>query len=163
MVAAEAKRPRIFIKNAFKTVYWRFGIFFIGGALCVGIVIPYNDPTLVSILSGKSGGGGTASASPYVIAMKNLGIDGLPHLVNALLCTSIFSAGNTYTYCATRTLYGLALEGRAPKILRKCTKNGVPIFAFCVVMIFPCLAFLQLGSGSAVVLTWLIDLITAGG
>lgn len=31
MVAAEAKRPRIFIKNAFKTVYWRFGLFFIGG------------------------------------------------------------------------------------------------------------------------------------
>lgn len=25
----------------------------------------------------------------------------------SLLCTSIFSAGNTYTYCAIRTLYGL--------------------------------------------------------
>jgi len=47
MVAAEAKRPRIYIKQAFKTVYWRFGIFFIGGALCTGIVIPYNDKTLV--------------------------------------------------------------------------------------------------------------------
>ena len=34
MVAAEAKRPRIYIKNAFKTVYWRFGLFFILGALC---------------------------------------------------------------------------------------------------------------------------------
>lgn len=133
------------------------------GALCVGIVIPYNDPTLVAILSGKSSGGGTAAASPYVIAMKNLGVDGLPHLVNALLCTSIFSAGNTYTYCATRTLYGMALEGRAPKALRYCTKNGVPLFALLVVMIFPCLSFLQLGSGSAIVLTWLIDLITAGG
>ena len=29
MVAAEAKRPRIYIKNAFKTVNWRFGLFFI--------------------------------------------------------------------------------------------------------------------------------------
>lgn len=74
MVAAEAKRPRIYIKNAFKTVYWRFGIFFIMGALCCGIVIPYNDPTLVDILSGDKGGAGTAAASPYVIAMKNLGI-----------------------------------------------------------------------------------------
>lgn len=163
MVAAEAKRPRIFIKNAFKTVYWRFGLFFIGGALCVGIVIAYNDPTLVAILSGDKGGSGTAAASPYVIAMSNLGIKGLPHVVNALLCTSIFSAGNTYTYCATRTLYGLALEGRAPAVLRYCTKNGVPIFAFMVVMVFPCLSFLQLSSGSAKVLTWLVDLITAGG
>lgn len=39
MVAAEAKRPRIYIKQAFKTIYWRFGIFFIGGALCAGIVV----------------------------------------------------------------------------------------------------------------------------
>jgi hypothetical protein len=33
MVAAEAKRPRVYIKNAFKTVYIRFGLFFMGGAL----------------------------------------------------------------------------------------------------------------------------------
>ena len=101
MVAAEAKRPRIYIKQAFKTVYWRFGLFFIGGALCTGIVIPYNDPTLVRVLGGGKGGG-TAAASPYVIAMQNLAITGFPHLVNALLVTSIFSAGNAYTYCATR-------------------------------------------------------------
>ena len=163
MVAAEAKRPRIYIKTAFKTVYWRFGLFFILGSLCVGVLIAYNDRTLVAVLNDKVAGSGTAAASPYVIAMQNLGVQGLPHLVNALLVTSIFSAGNTYTYCATRSLYGLALEGRAPKILRYCTKNGVPIACFCVVMIFPCLSFLQLGNGSSTVLTWLISLITAGG
>jgi amino acid transporter len=157
MVAAEAKRPRIYIKNAFKTVYLRFGIFFIGGALCVGIVIPYNDPTLVAILSGTASGGGTASASPYVIAMQNLAVEGLPHLVNALMITSIFSAGNTYTYCATRNLYGLALEGRAPRFLRYCTKQGVPLYCFFIVMCFPCLAFLQLGNTSSTVLGWLVS------
>lgn len=163
MVAAEAKRPRIYIKNAFKTVYWRFGIFFVAGALCVGIVIPYNDPTLVGILGGSSGGAGTAAASPYVIAMSNLGVEVLPHVTNALMVTSIFSAGNTYTYCATRGLYGLALEGRAPNFLRKCTRKGVPIYCFLVVMCFPFLSFLQVSSGSSQVLTWLINIITAGG
>jgi len=163
MVSAEAKRPRIYIKTAFKTVYWRFGIFFILGALAAGIIVPYNDPTLVDILSGKVAGGGTAAASPYVIAMVNMGIEGLPSLVNALLVTSIFSAGNTYTYCATRSLYGLALEGRAPKALKYCTKSGVPLFCYAIVMIFPCLSFLQVSSGSNVVLGWLINLITAGG
>ena len=69
MVAAEAKRPRVYIKAAFKTVYVRFAIFFIGGALATGIVVAYNDPTLVDIVSGEGTGGGTASASPYVIAM----------------------------------------------------------------------------------------------
>lgn len=162
MVAAEAKRPRIYIKTAFKTIYWRFGLFFFGSALCVGIVIPYNYPDLVSILTGSSGSG-TAAASPYVMSMKMLGVNVLPHLVNALMLTSIFSAGNTYTYCATRSLYGLALEGRAPRFLRKTWSNGVPIYCFCVVMLFPFLSFLQVGNGSKKVVGWLVDLITAGG
>lgn len=160
MVAAEAQRPRIYIKTAFKTIYWRFGIFFFGSALAVGIVCASNDPQLEKI---TVGGNGTAAASPYVIAMTNMGIDVLPHIVNALMLTSIFSAGNTYTYCATRSLYGLALEGRAPRFLRKTTAAGVPIYCFCIVMIFPLLSFLQVSSSSAVVLTWLVALTTAGG
>jgi amino acid transporter len=163
IVAAEAKHPRIYIKNAFKTMYWRFGIFFIGSALCCGIVIAYNDPTLVAIYSGASGGSGTASACPYVIAMKNLGISVLPHIVNAILLTSIFSAGNTYTYCATRTLYGLALEGRAPKFFTKCWRNGVPIYCFIAVIAFSALSFLQVSNNSATVLSWLVNLVTASG
>jgi amino acid transporter len=163
MVSGEAKRPRVYIKNAFKTVYIRFGLFFILGALCVGIVCASNDPTLVKILSGEGAGAGTGAASPYVIAMKNMAIPVLPHVTNALLVTSIFSAGNTYTYCATRSLYSLAIEGRAPKILRKCTRNGVPIYCFGITMLFPLLSFLSVSSSSAKVLTWLVSLITAGG
>ena len=162
MIAGEAQRPRINMKNAFKTMYWRFGLFFILSSLCVGIVIPYNDKTLVSILSGKSGGGGTAAASPYVIAMTNLGISALPDLTNALLVTSIFSAGNTLTYCASRSLYGLSLEGRAPKLFQKCTKQGIPVYCVGASLLFAFLSFLQLNSSSAVALTWLTSLNTAG-
>ena len=79
------------------------------------------------------------------------------------MLTSIFSAGNTYTYCAVRNLYGLSLEGRAPKFLSHCTKNGVPIYAFCVVMIFPILSFVQVSSGASVAITWFANLVTAGG
>ncbi|KAJ5085138.1 hypothetical protein N7532_009909 [Penicillium argentinense] len=161
MVAGETKLPRRYLKTAFKTTYARFAFFFIGSALCVGIVIPYNDKTLLDILSGSSGGSGTAAASPYVIAMNNLGITVLPHITNALLVTSIFSAGNAYTYYGTRSLYGLSLQGQAPKILRKCTKKGVPIYCLCIVIVFPFLAFLNVSSSSAKVLTWLTNIITA--
>lgn len=161
MVAGETKLPRRYLKSAFKTTYIRFAFFFIGSALCVGIVIPYNDKTLLDILSGSKGGSGTAAASPYVIAMNNLGISVLPHITNALLVTSIFSAGNAYTYYGTRSLYGLALQGQAPGVLRRCTKAGVPIYCLGVVIIFPFLAFLNVSSGSAQVLTWLTNIITA--
>lgn len=82
MVAAEAKRPRLYIKNAFKTVYIRFGIFFIGGALAVGIVCSARDPALTKVVMGETSGS-SASASPYVIGMRNLGISVFPSIVNA--------------------------------------------------------------------------------
>lgn len=81
MVAAEAIRPRTYIKAAFKMVYLRFGIFFIGGALAVGIVCNSRDPRLGEVVLG--GNSGSAAASPYVIAMENLGVDVFPHIVNA--------------------------------------------------------------------------------
>ncbi|KIV92088.1 hypothetical protein PV10_06555 [Exophiala mesophila] len=161
IVAAEAARPRVYIKAAFKMVYVRFGIFFIGGALAVGIVCNSRDPALTNIVEG--GGDGSAGSSPYVIAMENLGVTVFPHIVNALMLTSIFSAGNTYTYAAVRTLYGLALEGRAPRFLTKCSRKGVPIYCFCVVMIFPMFAFLQCSNNSSVVITWFASLVTGGG
>lgn len=162
MVAGETKRPRTYLKSAFKTMYWRFGVFFIGGALCVGIVLRADDPTLSSILDGSSAGGGTAAASPYVIAMANMKITVLPHITNALLVSSIYSAGNALTYCAVRSLHGLALAGQAPAILKKCTKSGVPIYCYFVTMLFPLLSFLQISAGSAQVITWFANLVTAG-
>ncbi|KAM3070855.1 hypothetical protein ACMFMG_009773 [Clarireedia jacksonii] len=161
MMAGEASHPRKNLKRAFKTIYWRFGIFFIGGALACGIVIPYNDPKLIAILSSGGSATGTAASSPYVIAMQNLGIGVLPHITNALLVTSIFSAGNSYVYCATRTLYGLSLDGHAPRFLRKCTRRGVPIYCFAITMIFPFLSFLAVGSSSGQVITWLANLTEA--
>ncbi|KAI2780147.1 amino acid permease/ SLC12A domain-containing protein [Daldinia loculata] len=152
MVAGEAERPRTYLKNGFKTVYWRFAIFFIGGALCVGIVLPYNDSVL------KNADTGTANGSPYVIAMQNLGVGILPNIINALMITSIFSAGNAYTYCAMRSLYGLACDGQAPKIFKKTLKNGIPVYAFALVMVFPFLSFLQLSNNTAQVVTWLATL-----
>lgn len=69
MMSGEAAHPRKSLKKAFKTVYWRFGFFFIGGALCCGIVVPYNDTTLIAALASSSASG-TGAASPYVIAMQ---------------------------------------------------------------------------------------------
>lgn len=47
MIAGEAKHPRKSVSRAFKTIVARLIVFFIGGALCVGILVPYDDPTYV--------------------------------------------------------------------------------------------------------------------
>ncbi|KAF5627667.1 amino acid polyamine transporter [Fusarium sp. NRRL 25303] len=65
MVSAEAQRPSIYIKNAFKTVYYRFCIFFVFGALAVGISCAHDDPKLTEIYFG-SGSTGNAASSPFL-------------------------------------------------------------------------------------------------
>lgn len=92
--------------------------------------------------------------------MQRLKISGLPSLVNALIMTSILSAGNGLLYAAARTLHGMSLEGHAPRIFSRCTKQGVPIWALAFSLSFCLLAFLQVKSSSAVVMTYLVDLIT---
>lgn len=157
MAAGEAENPRVVMPRAYRKVFSRLMAFFVLGSLAVGINVPHDDTTLADALSGNTAG---AAASPYVIGMIRLKIRVLPHIVNAAILTSAFSAGNSYVYCASRSLFGLALEGKAPKILTRCTRNGVPIYCVLLVLLISLLSFLQVSSGSAVVLKWFVNLVS---
>jgi amino acid transporter len=158
MAAGESENPRSVMPRAYKSVLYRLTTFFVLGSLAVGINVPYDDPTLKAAY--KDGLPG-AAASPYVVAMQRLQIPVLPHIVNAMILASAFSAGNSYVYCASRSLYGLALEGKAPRILTKCNKSGVPIYCVLITLAIALLSFLQVSNNSAVVLQWFVNLVTA--
>ena len=157
MAAGETENPRHVLPRAFKAVFWRLTTFFMLGSLAVGILVPYNDAILIDAYANGAPG---AAASPYVASMIRLHISILPHIVNALVLTSALSAGNSYVYCASRSLYGLALEGKAPKFMKKCTRNGVPIYCVAVVLLLSLLAFLQVSNNAAVVLQWFVNLVS---
>jgi amino acid transporter len=93
--------------------------------------------------------------------MIRLKIQVLPDIINVLVLLSAFSAGNSYVYCASRSLFGLALDGKAPKIFARTNRSGVPIYSVLLVLLIGLLAFLSVSSGSQKVLTWFISLITA--
>lgn len=156
MTAGEAKNPRKNLSSAFKTVLYRLAIFFVGGALSVSILIAYNDPHYLALTSESS----NAAASPYVVAMQNMGIKVLPSIVNVVILTSAFSAGNSYTYCSSRTLYALSKKGLVPRFFSYCTKSGVPIYCVAVSCCFSLLSLMQLGSSGQKVLNFMVSLCT---
>ncbi|KAM7198588.1 Amino acid permease domain containing protein [Naviculisporaceae sp. PSN 640] len=158
MAAGEAENPREVLPRAFNAVFYRLTAFFVLGSLAVGILVPSNDAEMT--LAFKTGAPG-AAASPYVVAMNRLKIGVLPHIVNAMVLTAAFSAGNSYVYCASRSLYGLALEGKAPKVLLRCTRNGVPVYCVGLVLGIGLLGFLQVSNNAAKVLQWFVNLVTA--
>ncbi|KAF9890623.1 hypothetical protein FE257_005754 [Aspergillus nanangensis] len=161
MAAGEAENPRRLMRKAYASFVWRLMFFFIGGALCVGIVIPYDDKILADTISGEREGDGTGAASPYVISMVEFGIKGVPDLVNALIITSVLSAGNNVVFSAARTLHGMAIDGKAPELFAKCNKFGLPYYSVIAALAFCLLSLLQLGNTSATVLSWFVGICTA--
>ncbi|KAL0953937.1 hypothetical protein HGRIS_005101 [Hohenbuehelia grisea] len=156
IAASETENPRRNIAKAIHRVFYRILIFYILGILIIGMCIPYNEPLLLSDSD-------NASASPFVIAINRAGIKVLPHIVNAGVFTSAFSAGNSFLFCSSRILYGLALRGQAPKIFTYCTKNGLPLVAVLTASAFGLLSFMNVSSGAAQAFDWFVNLSTTAG
>jgi yeast amino acid transporter len=53
----------------------------------------------------------------------------LNHVINGAILIFVLSAANSDLYIGSRTLYGLAVEGKAPKIFRRVNRLGVPYVA----------------------------------
>ncbi|KAJ5808304.1 hypothetical protein N7474_009573 [Penicillium riverlandense] len=157
LAAGEIQNPRYTIPRVVKMTFWRIVGFYVVGVLAVGIICNPHDKRLMSAID--SGAAGSA-ASPWVIGIQNLGITGLPDLINVLILLSGWSCGNAYLYSSSRTLYSLARDGQAPKFLLKCTASGIPINCVLVVSILSCTTFLVAGSSSVTVFYWFVDLTT---
>ncbi|KAK0463518.1 general amino acid permease AGP2 [Desarmillaria tabescens] len=86
MTSGEAENPRKVLPRSFNAVFYRLGSFFIVGAFTVGTILPYTDPKLALVSSGKRTG---AAASPYIIAMENLDVRGWNHLEIAMFIVPV--------------------------------------------------------------------------
>jgi yeast amino acid transporter len=141
IAASETENPRRNISKAVGRVFYRILLFYILGILIIGMLVPYDDPNLLKST-------GNAAESPFVIAFNKAGIKVLPHIINACVFTSAFSAGNSYLFCGSRILYGLSLRGQAPKIFGTCTKRGLPIVAVLATGCFSLLSFMSVQATS---------------
>ncbi|KAL7409528.1 amino acid permease/ SLC12A domain-containing protein [Mrakia frigida] len=150
ITVGEAQNPRVAFPKAIRRTFWRIIIFYVLGILVIGLLVPYNSERLLN------SNGNDASASPFVIAIENAGIKALPSIINAVILIAAWSAGNSYLYAASRTLYSLAIEGKLPRIFRYCTSSGLPLYCIAVSGSFGFLAFLSLGNaGANSVFNWL--------
>lgn len=103
----------------------------------VGLVVPSTDDNLLN-------SSGTAAASPFVIAASRAGIKIVPSIINAVVLTSAWSSGNSGLLNSSRTLYGLAQEGRAFKIFKRTNRLGIPYVAVGFMSLFICLGYMTL-------------------
>jgi len=119
VTVGEAQNPRKTIPRAIKLTFWRILIFYCLSVFLLGMIIPYNSKELLFAKSQST----SAAASPFVAAIKVAGINALPGVLNACILLFIFSASNSDLYIASRTIYGIAVQGLAPKILARTNKR----------------------------------------
>jgi len=120
------------------------------------LLVPFDNPRLL-------GASGTAASSPFVIAIQNAKIKVLPSIINAVILSSAFSAGNSVLYASSRSLYGLACVGQAPSFLRKCTNNGLPVWCVFVTSLAGLLAYLNVYKNGGTVFGWFVEITSITG
>lgn len=156
VTGGEMRNPRKNLPVASRRFFYRLAIFYGLGSLAIGAICSSTAKDLTS-------GAGNANASPWVIGIRNAGISVLPSIVNAGILTSAWSAGNTYLYMSSRSLYSLAMAGNAPKIFTRCNRYGLPIYAVLAACCFAPLAYLTVASQAGIVFNWFVSLTNTAG
>ncbi|KAK2736772.1 hypothetical protein FQN57_000544 [Myotisia sp. PD_48] len=154
IAAGETEHPRRNIPKAVRRVFWRILLFYVLAIFLVGMCVSSKDKRLLNALDSRAPGVGT---SPFVIAIANGGIKVLPHILNAVVLSSAFSAGNSFFYASTRVLYAIALDGKAPRFL--CyEKFGVPYACVAATSALSLLIYLNVSASAAEVFFWISNL-----
>ncbi|GFF45131.1 hypothetical protein CNMCM6936_006262 [Aspergillus lentulus] len=157
ITAAESVDPHRAIPKAARRVTYRIAFFYILGAFLIGMIV---DPRNADLVSGS----GNANSSPWVIAIRQAGINALPSIVNACILISAWSAGNSYCWVGSRMIVAMTTDHQLPQVFGKVTKKGVPYVAVIAAWLFGPLAYLSLGSGGAAqAFSWLLNLSTVAG
>ncbi|KAI8716288.1 AA-permease domain-containing protein [Fusarium sp. LHS14.1] len=120
------------------------------------MAIPYDNDMLIGATKQATSG----AASPFVVSISIAGIGVFPDIINGCLLVFTLSAASSDIYCSSRTLYGLAKDGEAPRIFTKTRKNGNPIWAVTIPSIFIALGYMNASKSSSQVFGYLVSLAT---
>lgn len=151
LAVAEVKHPRRSIPRAIKRVFARIAIFYVGGILIVGTLVPYTQSGLLQAT-------GTGAQSPWVLALGNAGLSVWPSIANAAFLLFAFSASTTAMYVGSRALHALAVRGHAPKFFARTSRSGRPWVAATALAAFLPLSYMAVSRGAATAFGWFMNL-----
>ena len=148
VTAGETDDPGKNIPKAVRSVFWRILLFYIFAIAAIGLLIPYTDGRLLSE---------DIAMSPFTIVFENLGIAFAASVMNAIILTAMLSAGNSGLYAASRMLFQLAVDGKAPKLFARVNTRGIPVYALLATLAVGSVSFLASFFGDGVVYIWLLN------
>lgn len=152
IAAGESADPGKNIPRAVRQVFWRILLFYILAILVISLLIPYTDPRLLR------NDVGDVSVSPFTLVFERAGLLSAAAVMNAVVLTSVLSAGNSGMYASTRMLYTLACRGMAPRIFARVSARGVPVYALLATTLVAALCFASYLASAETIYIWLLNL-----
>jgi lysine-specific permease len=146
------RNPRENVPRAIRQVFWRILLFYVLAIIVIGFLIPYTDPQLLRTDVAD------IAVSPFTLVFQHAGLLSAATVMNAVILTSVLSAGNSGMYAATRMLYNMATEGNAPRIFSRLTQNGVPLVALIGSTLVASLCLISSLYSPQAVYIWLLNL-----
>lgn len=133
ITAAEADDPKRSIPKATNQVIYRILLFYVGALTILLSLYPWQK-----VVEG---------GSPFVMIFHALDSNVVATVLNVVVLTAALSVYNSCVYCNSRMLFGLAVQGDAPKTLLEVNHRGVPMKA---------LGISALATGLSVVINYLM-------
>ena len=150
ITAGETKNPTKNLPRVVKNVFWRILLFYVLSVLLLGLDIPYNRPGLYN---------GDTATSPFTLVFQQVGARAGGSYVNAVILTSVLSAGNHALYAGSRLMYTLAVQRYAPKFFSKLSPQKVPWIAVLATSSISLLCFGASFIGAGDLWTWLQNIV----
>ncbi|WP_343529190.1 phenylalanine transporter [Yokenella regensburgei] len=113
ITAAEACDPEKSIPKAVNQVVYRILLFYIGSLVVLLTLYPW-----VGVQS---------DSSPFVMIFHNLNSSVVASALNFVILVASLSVYNSGVYSNSRMLFGLSVQGNAPKFLTRISRRGVPV------------------------------------
>jgi GABA permease len=143
IAAAETPDPERAVQRATNAVAARIALFFVGSVFLLTVILPWNV-----VQSGSS---------PFVAALKQIGIPGADHVMNAVVLTAVLSCLNSGLYSASRVLFVLAGQHEAPAQMLKVSGRGVPYPAIVCSSVVGFLCVIMAGVAPNTVFSFLLN------
>ena len=156
VAAGETDNPRRAIPTAIRQTFWRLLIFYIAAILVIGLLIPFNSPSL-------DGDGHTAMASPFTMVLMKAGFHYAATIMNIVILVAVLSACNASMYSATRVLWHLGNVKQAPTVFSDINHKGVPSAALFATAGIGCLFVITAFLPTEQIFFWLMQISSMAG
>ena len=133
----------------------RITVFYLISVVLLGILVsPYNKNLF---------GGSSVASSPFVIAIEQAGIKGLPDFLNAIIVVGVAAIAAEGFYSASRILQTMSHQGLIFNFFAKVDSKGRPrLSLLTTALLAVVLTYINLSAGGTTVFNWLAQITSTG-